>query len=144
MTYRRAFTFLLSALLAGSAFADGVLPARDRATLFVATHLDVLSIPSSIYPRRRPGAHTLADYGFAHFDAVDGGMQSIDRDTAWVFGIRIVEDDGGRKILCVQDHALADATAASQTAIEVKIGPTGLFHGTGRTPLNAQCPLYQR
>ena len=112
MIYRAAFAFAFCALLGGSALADGALPASDSAVLFVAEHLDVLSIPSSIYPRRRTGANTLGDYGFTHFESVDGGVQSIDQAKAWLFGIKIVEDDGGLKLLCVQDHALADTAAA--------------------------------
>lgn len=145
MIYRAAFAFICAALVAGTASADDETPGPkpDRATLSVARHLDVLSIPSSIYPRRRKGANTLADYGFVDFKAVDGGVQSTLQDKSWLFGVKIVADDGGIKILCIRDQALNNGTYLSQSTMEVKIGSDGLFHGTGRTPINAQCPPYQ-
>ncbi len=119
-------------------------PHVENAALSVAEHLDVLSIPSSIYPRRRPGANTLKDYGFVSFEKVDGGVRSIDREKQWVFGVKIVEDNGGIKVLCIQDEALNGGTYGTQNAFEVKLGSDGLFHGTGRVPLSDQCPPYQR
>lgn len=108
----------------------------------VAEHLDILSFPNSIYPRRRPGANTLRDYGFTHFENAAGGVRSIDPATHWVFGVKIVEDNGGIKVLCIQDEAVNGGGIFSQSTIEVKLGRDGLFHGTGRTPENDQCPPY--
>jgi hypothetical protein len=144
MSYLASLALACSVLLAAQTFAAGVPPTPDPMALYVAKHLDVLSIPSSIYPRRRAGANTLADYGFVDFKAADGGVQSIEQDKRWMFGIKIVADEGGIKVLCVQDQAMNNGTYLSQTTIEVKIGPDGLFHGTGKTPINAQCPPYQR
>lgn len=143
MTYRAAFVLTISALFSASGLADNAARAPASTALFVAQHLDVLSIPSSIYARRRPGANTLAAYGFDRFRMVDGGVQSIDQDEGWIFGIKIVADESGIKVLCVQDQPLTDHTYLGQTTIEVKIGQDGLFHGTGRYPINAKCPPYQ-
>lgn len=119
-------------------------PHSENAALFVAEHLDVLSIPSSIYARRKPGANTLKDYGFADFEKIDGGVRSIDHEKQWLFGIRIVEDDGGIKVLCIQDGPRIGGSFPSQTTAEVKLGRDGLFHGTGRFPQSDQCPPFQR
>jgi len=119
-------------------------PRVENAALFVAEHLDVLSIPSSIYTRRRPGANTLKDYGFAQFEKADGGVRSVDQEKQRLFGIRIVEDNGGIKVLCIQDEALSEGSFISQNTVEVKLGRDGLFHGTGRMPQSDQCPPYQR
>ena len=119
-------------------------PHSENAALFVAEHLDVLSIPSSIYARRKPGANTLTDYGFADFEKIDGGVRSIDHEKQWLFGIRIVEDNGGIKVLCIQDGPRIGGSFPSQTTAEVKLGRDGLFHGTGRFPQSDQCPPFQR
>jgi len=119
-------------------------PHSENAALFVAEHLDVLSIPSSIYARRKPGANTLKDYGFADFEKIDGGVRTIDQERQWLFGIRIVEDNGGIKVLCIQDGPRIDMSSPSQTTVEVKLGRDGLFHGTGRFPQSDQCPPFQR
>lgn len=111
--------------------------------LHVAEHLDVLSFPSSVYARRRLGANTLKDYGFIHFENANGGVRSIDSDIQWVFGVKIVEDNGGIKVLCIQDQAVNGDSYYTQSTIEVKLGRDGLFHGTGRTPENDQCPPFQ-
>jgi hypothetical protein len=110
----------------------------------VAEHLDVLSFPSSIYPRRRPGANTLKDYGFVHFENADGGVRSIDPEIQWVFGVKIIEDNGGIKVLCIQDQAVNGGSYYTQNTVEVKLGRDGLFHGTGRTPENDQCPPFHK
>jgi hypothetical protein len=119
-------------------------PHSENAALFVAEHLDVLSIPSSIYARRKPGANTLKDYGFADFEKIDGGVRTIDQERQWLFGIRIVEDNGGIKVLCIQDGPRIDMSSPSQATVEVKLGHDGLFHGTGRFPQSDQCPPFQR
>ena len=119
-------------------------PHSENAALFVAEHLDVLSIPSSIYARRKPGVNTLKDYGFADFEKIDGGVRSIDHEKQWLFGIRIVEDNGGIKVLCIQDGPRIGVSFPSQTTAEVKLGRDGLFHGTGRFPQSDQCPPFQR
>ncbi len=119
-------------------------PHGEDAALFVAEHLDVLSIPSSLYARQRPGAHTLKEYGFTDFDKVDGGVRALDPERHWLFGIRIVEDNGGIKVLCIQDGPRIDMSSPSQTTVEVKLGRDGLFHGTGRFPQSDQCPPFQR
>ena len=116
----------------------------ENAALFVAEHLDVLSVPSSLYARQRPGAHTLKDYGFTDFEKVDGGVRSLDPGKQWLFGIRIVEDNGGIKVLCIQDGPRINGSSPSETTAEVKLGRDGLFHGTGRFPQSDQCPPFQR
>jgi hypothetical protein len=108
----------------------------------VAEHLDILSFPNSIYPRRRPGANTLKDYGFTHFENADGGVRSIDLVRHWVFGVKIIEDNGGIKVLCIQDGTSIGGDAFSQSTIEVKLGRDGFFHGTGRTPESDECLPY--
>ena len=118
-------------------------PHTESAALLVAEHLDVLSIPSSIYARRRRSSNTLMDYGFINFEKIDGGVRSIDQKKQWLFGVKIIEDNGGIKLLCIQDEPLIDGGLVSQTAVEVKIGRDGLFHGTGRTSQTDQCPPYQ-
>lgn len=115
----------------------------ENAALFVAEHLDVLSIPSSIYARRRPGANTLKDYGFVDFEKTDGGVRSVDRERRWIFGVKIIEDNGGIKVLCIEDGAFNAGSDGSQNAFEVKLGADGLFHGTGRFPQSEQCPPFQ-
>jgi len=145
MTCRAAAALALGAWAMWPAIsAAQSAPHSENAALFVAEHLDVLSIPSSMYARRKPGANTLKDYGFADFEKIDGGVRTIDQERHWLFGIRIVEDDGGIKVLCIQDGPRIDMSSPSQTTVEVKLGRDGLFHGTGRLPQNDQCPPFQR
>jgi hypothetical protein len=123
-------------------FAQSV--SRDEsAARFVAQHLDVLSIPGAIYARQQPGARTLKDYGFVDFERADGGVRSIDRQRRWLFAVKIIEDDGGIKILCIQDQPFTGVTTGAQNAFEVKLGADGLFHGTGRIVQRDQCPPFQ-
>jgi hypothetical protein len=110
--------------------------------LTTAQHLDVLSFPNSIDARKRPGAETLADYGFTRIEKTNDGVRLIDPSRQWVFGVKIVEDDGGIKVLCIQDEAVSNGRFFSQSTIEVKLGRDGLFHGTGRMPQNDQCPPF--
>jgi pyridoxal biosynthesis lyase PdxS len=117
---------------------------EESAARFVAEHLDVLSIPSSLYARRRPGANTLKDYGFIDFEKADGGVRSIDQARRWLFAVKIIEDNGGLKILCIQDQPFTGVTTGAQNAFEVKLGADGLFHGTGRIAQSEQCPPFQR
>jgi hypothetical protein len=123
-------------------FAQSV-SADENAARFVAQHLDVLSIPGSIYARRQPGANRLKDYGFIDFEKADGGVRSIDHARRWLFAVKIIEDDGGIKILCIQDQPFTGVTAGAQNAFEVKLGADGLFHGTGRIVQREQCPPFQ-
>jgi hypothetical protein len=126
--------------------AMSVAPFASRQTAnarFVAEHLDVLSIPGSIYARRQPGAHALKDYGFTEFEQADGGVRSIDQKGQWIFGVKIVEDNGGIKVLCILDQPFDGTTGGSQNAFEVKLGADGLFHGTGRMSQSDQCPPFQ-
>lgn len=110
--------------------------------LTTAQHLDVLSFPNSMYARKRPGARTPGDYGFTRIERAEGGVRLLDPTRQWVFGVKIVEDDGGIKVLCIQDEAVSNGRFFSQSTIEVKLGRDGLFHGTGRTPQSDQCPPY--
>ena len=116
----------------------------EKQNRLVAEHLDVLSIPSAIYARRRPGANTLKDYGFVRVEPFDGGIRLTDQNRQRFFGVRILEDNGGFKLLCIQDEALTGSKVIMQNAVEVKLGRDGLFHGTGRVEQTEACPLYQR
>lgn len=134
--------FLAALIFAPS--SHGASNQEGAEALFVAQHLDVLSFPNSIYPRRRPGAKMLVDYGFAHFKLIPGGVESVEDDGQWLFSVKIVNDDGNRKVLCIVDQAMDRGSYLSQGTVEVRLGADGLFHGTGSSPKNDQCPEYRR
>jgi hypothetical protein len=133
-------------LVGMTSIATSAMPASAASNadsaLTTAQRLDVLSFPNSIYARKRAGANTLKDYGFTQIEKAEGGVRLLDPNRQWVFGVKIVEDNGGIKVLCIQDEAVSDGRFFSQSTIEVKLGRDGLFHGTGRTPQNDQCPPY--
>ena len=59
--------------------------------------------------------------------------------------MKILQDDGGFKLLCIQDEALTGSKVIAQKRSRSEAGPgDGLFHGTGRVEQRETCPLYQR
>jgi len=138
---------LSSILLAALTFATSLHAASNQEgteALYVAQHLDVLSFPNSIHPRKRPGAKMLVDYGFNHFKLLKGGVESVEDDGQWFFSVKVVNDDGSRKVLCIVDQAMNGGSYLSQGTVEVRLGADGLFHGTGNSPKSDQCPEYRR
>jgi len=119
-------------LLAAPTVAGETSPAPEM--LFIARHLDVLSFPNSIGPRRRPGAKTLMDYGFTQFRAKANRVEANEDDGQWYFAIELVADHGDSKELCVTDQATNGGTYATRSLIKVRLGADGLFHATN-TPV---------
>ena len=115
---------------------DGA-PAPDA--LFIARHLDVLSFPSSIYPRRRPQANTLMDYGFTQFKARPNGVESIEDDGEWYFAVDLIADHGDIKELCITDEATNGGTYDARYPVKVRLGPDGLFHAIEHPPEGKTC-----
>jgi len=104
---------------------------KDRAD-FIARHLDMLSFPSSLWPRRRPGANTLMDYGFTHFKSIPNGVDATEDDADWHFVIELVSAQGDASELRVVDRALNGGTYRACSLIKVKMGADGLFHAIGK------------
>jgi len=124
-------------LLASPSVAGEASPAPDM--LFIARHLDVLSFPNSIGPRRRPDAKTLMDYGFTQFRAKANRVEANEDDGQWYFAIELVADHGDSKELCVTDMATNGGTYAARSLINVHLGADGLFHATNTPPEGNSC-----
>jgi hypothetical protein len=117
--------------------AQGSPPATD--VLFIAQHLDVLSFPNSIGPRRRPEARTLMDYGFTQFKPKPGGVESEEDGGGWYFAVELATDMGDTKVLCITDEAANGGTYHARYLVKVKLGKDGLFHATERPPEGNNC-----
>lgn len=124
-------------LLASLSVAGEASPAPDM--LFIARHLDVLSFPNSIGPRRRPDAKTLMDYGFTQFRAKANRVEANEDDGQWYFAIELVADHGDSKKLCVTDMATNGGTYAARSLINVQLGADGLFHATNTPTEGNSC-----
>jgi hypothetical protein len=111
--------------------------------MLITRHLDVLSFPSSIYPRRRPGAKLLSDYGFDQFKPDGDTVEATDTAGEYFFSVTLIADEGKRKLLCITDQ-ITKATYLSTDPVEVELGDDGLFHGTGRAVEDSRCPIYRR
>ena len=138
--------FFLATLLA---FGLCGMPEGGRAeipatsAMFITRHLDVLSFPDSIHPRRRPGANLLSDYGFNQFKADGATVEATDSEGELFFSVTLVADEGARKLLCITDQ-IVNGTYLTVDPVEVELGDDGLFHGTGRAVEDPRCPEYRR
>jgi hypothetical protein len=103
----------------------------------VARVLDVTSFASSIEPR--PGARTLADYGFTLVLRTRDGVEVYRTDQSWMFAIRVLEDGRDRKVICVVDRALKGGAYSKVSAIEVRPGEAGLWRSTEARPGREDC-----
>lgn len=75
----------------------------------VAKKLDVMSFPHSIHQMSRPGARTLAQYGFTQVVPTEGKAGSVDiyqPDHRWLFQITVLGRKGGDVTVCVLEQAL--------------------------------------
>ena len=124
-------------LLAQPSLAGGASTAPDM--LFIARHLDILSFPNSIGPRRHPDAKTLMDYGFTQFCAKANRVEANEDDGQWYFVIELVADQGDSKELCVTDMATNGGTYTARSLIKVRLGADGLFHATNTPPEGNSC-----
>ncbi len=124
-------------LLAPPSVAGEASPPPDM--LFIARHLDVLSFPNSIGPRRRPDAKTLMDYGFTKLLVKANRVEATEDDGQWYFSIELVADLGDIKELCVTDMATNGGTYDTRSLIKVRLGADGLFHATNTPPEGNSC-----
>lgn len=92
--------------------------------------LDMTSFPNSIGPRRKPGAYTLAQYGFTSFTSFDDGWaEAEEADHSWSFRFFVLNNGDRRKRLCVTDAAHG-GTYHSAQAVDVAPGAGGLWKVT--------------
>ena len=120
---------------------DGCLSASARSSNSAAAEmmrkLDMTSFPNSIGPRRRPGAYTLAQYGFTSFTSFgDGWAEAQEADHSWSFGFFVLDNGDQKKRLCVTDTAHG-GTYRSTEAIDVVPAKDGLWKSVtvvGRVP----------
>lgn len=127
----------LAVLIAGASTAQQAPATMDA--LYVAQHLDVMSFPNAMHPRRREGATLPMDYGFTHFSPIEHGVAAMEDDGSWYFGVTILADHGKRKRLCILDQAQNGGSYRTAFPIDVQLGDDGLFHAVGTTDPHASC-----
>jgi len=108
----------------------------------VVRRLDVTSFPSSIGPRRRPGAWTFRDYGVTRLEPKGRDFITLyERDKSWVFTIEVLGPSYRGTIVCMTDHALNGGSYYTQDPMEIEEGPGGLLRATDRTVTHPKCPV---
>jgi hypothetical protein len=93
-------------------------------------NLDMTSFANSIGPRRKPGAYTLAQYGFTSFTSFgDGWAEAEEADHSWSFRIFVLNNGDRKKRLCVIDAAHG-GTYHTTEAVDVAPSAGGLWKAT--------------
>ena len=114
---------------------------RDDAGRSMLQRLDATSFDNSTGPRREPGRHTFADYGFTQVTGFpDGWSYAAEADGSWTIGVLVLDDAPRRKLLCFAECA-RDGTYRSTTVVEAVPSTGDLWRATGRTVVRSDCAV---
>lgn len=130
-------------LLACVAWRHALSQDHAPSALYIVRHLDMLSFPNSIRPRRQPGLRTLQDYGVDQW--TQDGLKKVnakEHDGGWIFSFVLLKSSPTSAVFCFTDESTR-SSYFYQGTLEVRAGKGQLFQGTIKPMADVRCAEYR-